>query len=201
MSGRCSQDGGFVGDCGCTHPNHEHSELVKGLLNAETPEFITEADGEAALLEGFFVDGVDPDGNEYTVGFGHKILDHWNDPRPGHTHDPKDIKARKERLGFAVDTAKHPEKVEKNHQDYQGRTLLFKAYKRFGMSVIADPGNDNRIEAFTFIPKRSDKQRGLGGAGHPSARGLLADRTEFAHVVDKDDTTSADGLQEERQTP
>lgn len=37
MSERCPQDGGFVGECGCTHPNHEHSELVKGLLAAGSP--------------------------------------------------------------------------------------------------------------------------------------------------------------------
>ena len=32
MPDRCPQDGGFIGSCGCTHPNHEHSELVKAVL-------------------------------------------------------------------------------------------------------------------------------------------------------------------------
>ena len=37
MSEHCKQDGGFIGDAGCTHPNHQHSELVRGLLAASEP--------------------------------------------------------------------------------------------------------------------------------------------------------------------
>ena len=35
MSEHCPQDGGFIGDAGCTHPNHQHSELVKGIMSGD----------------------------------------------------------------------------------------------------------------------------------------------------------------------
>ena len=40
MSGHCPQDGGFIGDAGCTHPNHQHSEFVKSMLEAKTPRTV-----------------------------------------------------------------------------------------------------------------------------------------------------------------
>ncbi len=53
MSGRCPQDGGFIGDAGCSHPNHGHSELVRGLL-ASKPRAISPREADAALREGSF---------------------------------------------------------------------------------------------------------------------------------------------------
>ena len=42
MSERCPYDGGFIGDAGCTHPNHRHSDLVRGIVSGE-PKMISEA--------------------------------------------------------------------------------------------------------------------------------------------------------------
>ena len=76
MSGHCPQDGGFIGAAGCTHPNHQHSELVKGIIVNAMPRgrlhLISEADAEAALKEVFYVN--DPTGKR--VGFGKGLLEH-----------------------------------------------------------------------------------------------------------------------------
>ena len=59
MSGHCPQDGGFIGDAGCTHPNHQHSEFVKSMLEAKTPRTVSPADCDRALHEGFYVNSAD----------------------------------------------------------------------------------------------------------------------------------------------
>lgn len=174
MSDHCPQDGGFIGECGCTHPNHEHSELVKGLLAAETPAFIEDTEADAALAEGFYVDS--PNGR---VGFGHRILDHWNDTRPGHEHDPKDVAKRKERLGFAVAAVKSPDSTDDNIPGHPGRISYTKSFKRFGIIVLTDPAGGEKAVTFTYVPKRALKKKGQGGAGRPSATELLAIRSGF----------------------
>ena len=56
MSEHCLQDGGFIGDAGCTHPNHQHSDLVKSILSSSSnPHKISASDAESALIEGFYV--------------------------------------------------------------------------------------------------------------------------------------------------
>ena len=80
MSEHCPQDGGFIGDAGCTHPNHKHSELVKRIMSGE-PKMISAADATAALTEGFYVKN--PEGKQ--VGFGKKLLVHLD------TQDPADV--------------------------------------------------------------------------------------------------------------
>lgn len=174
MSDRCPQDGGFIGECGCTHPNHEHSELVKGLLSADSPAFIEEADADAALAEGFYVGG--PNGR---VGFGKRIIDHWSDARPGHEHKPEDVKSRKERLAFAIETVRNPDAMDDNIPGHPNRISYTKGFRRFGIVVFSDPTNKEQAIAFTYVPKRSLKVKGLGGAGRPSATELLANRAEF----------------------
>lgn len=73
MSARCPQDGGFVGDAGCTHPNHAHSALVERIAaSADAPRMVSTSEAEAALREGFYVSN--PDGAR--VGFGRRLLDH-----------------------------------------------------------------------------------------------------------------------------
>lgn len=74
MSEHCSQDGGFIGKSGCTHPNHHHSELVKGLLAEKSPRMISAEDCDAALKEGFYVDSV----NGKRIGFGSSLDRHLN---------------------------------------------------------------------------------------------------------------------------
>ena len=71
MPNNCPQDGGFIGKSGCTHPNHNHSELVKRIISEE-PKTISTKDAEAALKEGFYVRN--PEGKQ--VGFGQKLLTH-----------------------------------------------------------------------------------------------------------------------------
>lgn len=154
MSDRCPQDGGFIGECGCTHPNHEHSELVKGLLSAQEPDFIAEADAEAALVEGFYVTG--PNGR---VGFGKRILDHWSDTRPGHQHSAKDVAARKQRLAFAVATVRAPDTMNDKVAGHPGRISYTKAFKDFGIIVLSDPTQSEKAVTFTYVPKSALKRK------------------------------------------
>lgn len=156
MSERCPQDGGFIGECGCTHPNHQHSELVKGIIVNAMPRgrlhLISEADAEAALKEGFYVN--DPSGKR--VGFGHGLLEHIdNDPN----HAPEDAKARKQRLIYAVQTVTHPDKTEKNHRSIPGRTAYAKAFKDFGILAITERNTGEIEKVFTYFPRRGGRKR------------------------------------------
>ena len=156
MSEHCPQDGGFIGDAGCTHPNHQHSELVKGIIVNAMPRghlhLISEADAEAALKEGFYVN--DPSGKR--VGFGHGLLEHIdNDPN----HAPDDAKARKQRLIYAVQTVTHPDKTEKNHRSIPWRTAYAKAFDDFGILAITEPEADVIAKVFTYFPRRGGRKR------------------------------------------
>lgn len=95
MSGRCPQDGGFIGNAGCTHPNHQHSELVKGLLSSK-PRTISPADCDAALREGFYVNTA----FNSRVGFGAQLAEHIDH------HNPADQRRRKINLLYAIATVK-----------------------------------------------------------------------------------------------
>ncbi len=95
MSEHCPQDGGFIGDAGCTHPNHQHSELVKSLL-ASKPKAISPQDCDAALAEGFYVNSA----FNTRVGFGNKLSVHIDH------HNHKDRIRRKVNLLYAVATVK-----------------------------------------------------------------------------------------------
>ena len=151
MSEHCPQDGGFIGDAGCTHPNHQHSELVKGIISGE-PKLISVADAENALKEGFYVD--DPSGKR--VGFGNGLLEHIdNDPN----HSPDDAAARKQRLMFAVKTVTNPDKTEKNHRSIPGRTAYAKAFDDFGILAITEPESDVIARVFTYFPRRGARKR------------------------------------------
>ena len=148
MSGHCPQDGGFIGDAGCTHPNHQHSKLVQELLAAKEPHMISPAECDAVLAEGFFVRN--PEGRQ--VGFGKKLLAHIED------HLNRDAVERKRRLQFAVHAVIHPDKTEKNHKGLEGRTLYSKTFDSFGMLAITEKGSDMIEYAFTIIPNRRGKK-------------------------------------------
>ena len=147
MSEHCPQDGGFIGDAGCTHPNHQHSELVKGIMSGE-PAMISPRDATAALNEGFYVKN--PEGKQ--VGFGKKLLAHLD------AHSEGDAAERKRRLKFAVNTVTSPAKVEKDHKGFEGRTLYTKAFDSFGMMAISEKGSDTIEHMFTIIPNRRGKK-------------------------------------------
>ena len=148
MPNNCPQDGGFIGSSGCTHPNHNHSELVKHIISG-APKIISTKDAESALKEGFYVKN--PEGKE--VGFGEKLLTHLE----AH-HLKGDSDARKTRLMFAVKTVSNPDKVEKNHRNLEGRTLYSKSFENFGIIAISEKGNDTVEQIFTIVPKRKGKK-------------------------------------------
>ena len=148
MSNNCPQDGGFVGASGCTHPNHNHSELVKRIISEE-PKTISTKDAEAALKEGFYVRN--PEGKQ--VGFGQKLLTHLE----AH-HLEGDSNARKTRLMFAVKTVTNPDKIEKNHRNLAGRTLYSKSFEKFGIIAISEKGSDTVEQIFTIVPNRKGKK-------------------------------------------
>lgn len=148
MSGHCPQDGGFIGDAGCTHPNHQHSELVKRIMSGE-PKTISTREAEAALREGFYI--TNPEGKR--VGFGKRLLTHIE------THLDGDADARKTRLMFAVHAVAHPDKVERNHKGVEGRTLYAKAFDGFGMIAISAKDGDDLESIFTIVPNRKGKRK------------------------------------------
>lgn len=151
MSEHCPQDGGFIGDAGCTHPNHEHSELVKSIMSG-SPRMISDVDASAALKEGFYVQN--PNGKR--VGFGEDLLKHIE----GDTaHGENDIVERKRRLMFAVDTVQHPDKIETNHRNIPGRSAYAKAFDGFGILAITGPGKDTIDKVYTYFPRRSGKKK------------------------------------------
>lgn len=146
MSGHCPQDGGFIGDAGCTHPNHRHSELVRRIVSsASDPHEMPSSDAADALREGFYVRN--PKGRG--VAFGRRLLDHIE------AHVKADADGRKARLQFAVATVAHPDVTEVNHRGCEGRTLYAKRFDRFGMLAISERNGDAIEEIFTIVPKRN----------------------------------------------
>lgn len=156
MTKKCPQDGDFIGDAGCTHPNHQHSELVKSLIVGTEPRGhlhdITPNEAEAALREGFYVDG----SNGKRIGFGKRLLDHIDGDV---SHSEKDKSVRKSKLMYAVSTVRHPDRVEPNHRDYPGRTLYAKAFDDFGMFAVSNTETGNVESVFTIFPRRGGRKR------------------------------------------
>jgi hypothetical protein len=151
MSEHCTQDGGFIGQSGCTHPNHQHSDLVKSLLGEELPRMITSPECDIALKEGFFVQGA----NGKRIGFGLSLDRHLNQD---HVSTPKDIENRKKRLMYAVFTVKNPDKIEHSHKGIVGRTAYIKSFDSFGIMALTDEGGENIEYVFNIIPKRNLKK-------------------------------------------
>lgn len=149
MSTHCPQDGGFIGESGCTHPNHQHSLLVQRIVS-DNPKTISTKEAEAALKEGFYVKN--PEGN--SVGFGQRLLAHLEAD-----HLKSDSDARKTRLMFAVKTVTNPDKVEKNHRNLAGRTLYTKSFDKFGIIAISEKDSDTVEQIFTIVPNRKGKKR------------------------------------------
>lgn len=150
MSDHCPQDGGFIGKAGCTHPNHQHSELVKKLIaDAANPKMISPRDASSALQEGFYVKN--PAGT--SVGFGQGLLNHVEG------HLKQDADNRKQRLLFAVNAVTNPDRMEKDHKGAEGRTLYVKAFEKFGMLVVSEKDGDTIEDTFTIFPNRKGKKR------------------------------------------
>ena len=159
MSDRCPQDGGFIGDAGCSHENHQHSALVMGIIDdgkAKKLRTISEADCDAALTEGFYVDA--PGGKR--IGFGKTLLQHLN--------EHEDAYQRKTKLLYAVNAVMFPNKSENNHERIAGRTAYFKSFKGFGIQAITSKEGDKIEYVFTYIPKRDLAKNLKAGAGRLS---------------------------------
>mgnify|MGYP006903484910 CR=1 FL=1 len=150
MSAHCPQDGGFVGAAGCTHPRRAHSPLVKKILAGKIKEISAE-EADAALSEGFYVDGA----NGRRIGFGKPLKRHLERDH----QNAKDIVARKTALLQAVETVKHPDCVEWQYKRIRGRTAYAKAFSDRGILAITDREGENIECVFNIIPKRSLKRR------------------------------------------
>lgn len=164
MTEHCPQDGGFIGDAGCSHENHEHSELVQGIIDdgkAKKLRAISEADCDAALTEGFYVNA--PGGKR--VGFGKSLLKHLNE------HD--DAPQRKAKLLYAVNAVMFPNKSENNHKRIEGRTAYFKSFKDFGIEAITSKEGDKIEYVFTYFRDDRLAKNRKGRAGCHS-RGVSA---------------------------
>lgn len=166
MREHCPEDGAFIGDAGCTHPNHQHSKLVECIISdgkAKKLRTISPADCAAALTEGFYVDG--PNGKR--IGFGKKLLEHFNN---GHDlSDPKmaaKIADRKRKLLYAVNTVMFPAKSENDHKRIAGRTAYFKKFDKFGLQAVTSKEGDKIEYVFTHIVKYSQGKNKGNGAAH-----------------------------------
>lgn len=140
----------YIGDAGCTHHNHRHSDLVRGVLEGE-PREISPEDCDRALAEDFYVDN--PEGKR--VGFGAALDRHLN---TDHATQKRDMENRKARLLYTVDAARKPDKVDSSHKGLEGRTAYLKSFDGFGIMAIADSGGKNIEHVFNIIPKRSLKK-------------------------------------------
>lgn len=141
MSERCPQDGGFIGDAGCPHPNHGHSELVRGLL-ASRPRAISPREADAALREGFHVNSA----FNTRVGFGAKLAKHIDH------HSHKDRIRRKANLLYAVATVKGG-KRGKNPKGGEGSFAYARDFGDFRMLVLTD-ASGNVEDTFDIIPRK-----------------------------------------------
>lgn len=113
---------------------------------------VSTSEAEAALREGFYVSN--PDGTR--VGFGQRLLDHIEGDT---SHAPEDIKARKERLAFAVATVAKPDAVERNHRSIPGRTAYARAFDDFGILAVSEPDGEDIETVFTYFPRRGMRRR------------------------------------------
>lgn len=143
MPEQCPKDGGFIGSCGCTHPNHEHSALVKQVIaDSRDPYEIEPDDAAAALEEGFYVNSR----HGTRVGFGRQLLEHIRD-----SHDPDEADNRLAKLLYAVDTAKTGRR-KPNPQGGAGSFGYAKQFRGFRILVLTD--TEGVVErAFTFFDK------------------------------------------------
>jgi hypothetical protein len=140
---QCPKDGGFIGSAGCTHPNHEHSELVKRLLAAGAPRPIDPADCDAALREGFYVNTKTGE----RVGFGPQLVEHLKH------HSKADQRRRKRLLPYAIKTVTSG-KRKPNPQGGKGSWKYAKWFEEggFGLLVLTDAHGDVE-DVFDIIPK------------------------------------------------
>ncbi|MBQ7251807.1 MAG: hypothetical protein IJS32_04310 [Kiritimatiellae bacterium] len=129
MAEHCPKDGGWIGDAGCTHPNHEHSEFVKGLL-AGKPREITPKECDALLREGVYVESSE----HRRVGFGKSLLKHIE------SHGRRDAEERKRNILYAIATVKSTKPVKHDEEGFAGRVKwVNKNYKDKIILVVSTP--------------------------------------------------------------
>lgn len=119
-----------MGDAGCAHPNHEHSEFVKKLL-ASKPHPITPRECDALLREGVYVESSE----HRRVGFGKSLLRHLGDD-----HGSKDAAERKRNILFAIATVRSTKPTTHNEEGFSGRVKwVNRSYKDKIIMVISTP--------------------------------------------------------------
>ena len=139
MTNQCPQDGGFIGESGCTHRNHKHSEHVNNLLAmARKPEKISVEACDKALDEGFYVSTR----WNTRVGFGKRFKRHTED------HPPDVVKERKEHLLFAIKTVRAGKRGP-NPKGGKDSYAYAHDFGAFGMLVTVD-AEGMVEEAFSF---------------------------------------------------
>lgn len=174
MTEHCPEDGCFIGDAGCTSERHKHTPLVDGIVKdtaAKKLRTISEADCDAALTEGFYVNG--PNGKR--IGFGKSLLRHFNEEHDLSTpRMAAKIAERKRNLLYAVNTVMFPSRSENNHRGIDGRTAYFKVFDDFGIQAITGKESDTIEYVFTHIVKHSEAKKKKGNGAARSFRGAVA---------------------------
>lgn len=153
MPDHCPKDGGFIGDAGCTHPNHVYSEFAQRLLSQKARR-ISPEEADKLLKEGVYV--TSSEGRR--VGFGKSLKKHIDD------HNYQDASERRANLLFAIATVKGTLPVTHNERGFEGRTKwVNRTYSDKIILVVSTPDKKAAAEAnididYVFTIRKEDKK-------------------------------------------
>ena len=154
MSKHCKKDGAFIGDAGCTHPNHVHSELVTRLLSQKARR-ITPQECDALLNEGVYIESSE----NRRVGFGKSLKRHLDE------HGGRDRLERKANILFAIATVKGTRPVTHDEKGFEGRTKwVNRSYSDKIIMVVSTRDTKAAQEGcldidYVFTMRKEDKKK------------------------------------------
>lgn len=162
---KCPQDGGFVGDDGCTHPNHIRRNLQNKVAKwAQNPSRMDPEEARKAIETGFEV--TDSGGLVFT--FGENLKRHLDE------HSEQDRSGRYSRLQYAVAAVNSPIR-EANHRNFPGRIACCQVIDPKHIVVLLADRSGEAVTAFDIIPgrkipadflKQIDGEKGNGLSAH-----------------------------------
>lgn len=150
----CPADGGWIGDGGCSHPRHKHSEFLTKMLD-ERPREIEPSDADKMLAEGFYVTGAkidknDPNEKAFRVSFGKTLERHLASKQKA------DADGRKRRLLYAVNAVVNGRRVE-NPNGRRG-VIAWAAPADGNLGVVVTADRKHRVKWIFDILPRKDRR-------------------------------------------
>ncbi|MGN1360348.1 MAG: hypothetical protein ACI4X9_07870, partial [Kiritimatiellia bacterium] len=163
---KCPQDGGFVGEDGCTHPNHIRRNLRKKAAKwAKKPDYMDPEEARKAIETGFEV--TDSSGLVFT--FGESLKRHLDE------HSEKDRSGRYSRLQYAVAAVNSPIR-EVNHRNFPGRIACCQVIDQKHIVVLLADRSGEAVTAFDIIQNKKIPADFLKQIDGKKGRGLSAHR-------------------------